>query len=174
MSLSALYHQDQKTHHTKHFYERCCRHFFSKELLETHFAWCVRGKLQVEEMPKEKKFTYQVAGHELSPLRVVFSDIECYIDPTNKTHFPAAVACREVWHPYHQQRNDSSEMMLWTGDQCIIQYLSKLEEMVKEQHTSLEHLSRRMMDMSESDRQRFESAQTCAICHTRFGRAVHQ
>ena len=100
VSLSALYHHEQKCHHTKFFCERCCRHFFSKDLLDTHFEWCVRGKLQVEEMPKEKEFSYQVDGHELSPMRIVYSDIECYIDPnTDKTHFPAAVGCRVVWHP---------------------------------------------------------------------------
>ena len=83
--------------------DRCIRAFYSKDKFETHYEWCKRGKLQIERMPKDKIFSYRDNGEELSPLRVIYADIECYID--ENIHKPAAIACYEVWHNSFKHRN---------------------------------------------------------------------
>ena len=72
--------------------------FNNKESFETHFQHCIRGKAKVEEMPKHRDYKYVVSGNELSPLRVVYADAECYIEPETKTHMPGAIGVYDVWH----------------------------------------------------------------------------
>ena len=71
-----------------------------------HREWCLKGKPQVELMPKKKEFKYKETGYELRPLRMIYADIECYINKNDDNmHMPAAVACHSLWHSHFENRN---------------------------------------------------------------------
>ncbi|MEL7522936.1 MAG: hypothetical protein AAGJ80_15210, partial [Cyanobacteria bacterium J06553_1] len=97
-SLSRLYYHTKDNNCMQHMCERCIRSFKTKERLEEHFQWCARGRLQIEQQPKFSTLSYNALHKELSPVKVIYSDIESYID--ENTHFPAAIASYEVWHPH--------------------------------------------------------------------------
>ena len=54
-------------------------------------------------------------GHELSPLRVAYSDAECYIAPDTERHLPAAFGLYDVWHEVYADRNESKS---WNSENC--------------------------------------------------------
>ena len=162
--LSRLYHHTQTTKNDSYQCDRCIRIFHSKDKFETHYEWCKRGKLQVEKMPKEINFGYKESGDELSPLRVIYADIECFIE--NGVHKPAAIACYEVWH-YHFN-NSKNKMHVWEGKDCILDFLHFLEKAVKFQQKFDTQLTRKSMVLSEADLQRFNTAEVCSKCHKKF------
>ena len=114
-------------------------------------------------MPKDKLFTYRENGDELSPIRVIYADIECYIDDTE--HKPAAIACYEVWH---KDVNRQNKMHVWQGDNCISDFLCFLEGAVKSQHRLDGDISRKGMNMTQADKLKFESCESCPTCHAKF------
>ena len=162
-SLSRLYYHSKKSHNLQHMCERCIRSFESAEKLETHFQWCVKGKAQIENMPKERDFSYTSFGHELSPLRVVYADAECFIEPDTQSHQAAAIACHEVWHPHLTQQRNNSQMQTWVGEGCIEQFLRKLDFMVKDQHEQ-SSLARQSMLLSPTEQHNFHKSQSCPKC----------
>ena len=142
-SLSRLYHHTLSQKNVHHICDRCTRSFKSKDKFETHYEWCLRGKLQVEKMPKDINFSYKENGDELSPIRVIYADIECFIE--EDSHKPAAIACYEVWHKDLKRQN---KMHVWQGDDCIIKFIKFLESAVKFQHLFDEDLTRKAMNMT--------------------------
>ena len=167
ISLSRLYRHTKNTCARHHMCERCIRSFQTKEALQTHFEWCVRGKAQIETMPKNKEFSYTTFGHELSPLRVLYADAECYIEPETQAHLPAAVGCYEVWHSHHHNYQKQMKVTTWEGEDCIENFLTKLDLMVRDQYDQ-SNLTRRPMYLSTSDHQAFIRCQTCPRCHEGF------
>ena len=103
-SLSRLYHHTEKSKAYSYICQRCVRPFKTQEQFEIHFEWCRKGKAQIETMPKKKEFRHTSFGHELSPLRVIYADAECYIEPETKAHLPAAIGYYEVWHSHHSHQ----------------------------------------------------------------------
>ena len=169
-SLSRLYRHLKNTHNRHHMCERCIRSFKNKEDLKIHFEWCVRGKAQIEEMPKEKEYNYKSFGHELSPIRVIYADAECFIDPETRAHHPAAVACYEVWHPHI---NKTSEVLSWVGEGCVEKFLTKLEYMVKDQFEN-DNITRKQIIMSPAEYFSFNRATNCAKCHRPFTEKLYK
>ena len=169
-NISRLYRHIKSRSYQRHYCDRCIRSFKSKDVLEAHYEWCRRGKLQIEEMPKERDYSYVISGKELSPLKVIYADSECYIDPSDGyTHKPLAIAAYEVWHNDHKQRQESCRIMEWEGDQCIVNFLLKLDSLVKEQYHFMENLTRRGMVLSRSQQAQFDSATNCPRCGAEFG-----
>ena len=162
-SLSRLYCHTLSQKHVHHICDRCTRSFWSKEKFETHYEWCSRGKLQVEKMPKDILFKYLENGDELSPIRVIYADIECYIE--EDTHKPAAIACYEVWH---KDVNRQNKMHVWQGEDCILKFLNFLESAVKSQHLFDNKLTRKAMNMTEADEIKFNNCEFCPTCNVKF------
>ena len=75
-SLSRLYNHIKSSQNQQFMCERCIRSFSTKNYLGTHYEWCVQGKPQIEEMPKQKEFSYKSFGQELSPVKVIYADAE--------------------------------------------------------------------------------------------------
>ena len=162
-NLSRLYYHTLSKKNVHRVCDRCTRSFWAKEKFETHYEWCARGKLQVEKMPKDTLFRYQENGDELSPIRVMYADIECYID--DGTHKPAAIACYEVWHKHLNRQN---KMHVWQGEDCILKFLHFLESAAKSQHDFDDELSRKAMNMTRTDKLKFDSCEFCPRCSTKF------
>ena len=114
-------------------------------------------------MPKDTLFRYQENGDELSPIRVMYADIECYID--DGTHKPAAIACYEVWH---KDLNRQNKMHVWQGEDCILKFLNFLESAVKSQHAFDDEVSRKAMNMTVADKIKFNSCKSCPRCSVKF------
>ena len=114
-------------------------------------------------MPKDKLFSYKENGDELSPLRVIYADIECHIE--DSIHKPAAIACYEVWYKNYKNRN---RMHVWQGDDCIIKFLNFLVQAAKIQQKRHFALTRKCMTLSEADLHRFNSCESCPRCNTKF------
>ena len=89
-------------------------------MFQDAFEWCVKGKLQMEVMPDNDKFQYLETGNELSPVCVLYCDIECYIEEDTQRHMPAAIACLEKWH---SGVSHADEMHVWSGENCIVNFL---------------------------------------------------
>ena len=141
--------------------DRCMRSFWSKDKFQTHYEWCKRGKLQMERMPKDKIFSYRENGSELSPLRVIYADIECYID--DNIHKPAAISCYEVWHNHFQSKNN--KMHVWQGEDCIHKFLQFLESASKFQQKYDSELYHRSLNMTVDVQVKFESCEVCSKCN---------
>ena len=166
-SLSRLYFHTKKSNNLQHMCERCIRSFKSAEDLDTHFQWCVKGKAQIESMPKEKNFSYTSYGHELSPIRIVYADAECFIEPDTQSHQPAAIACYDVWHPHLTQQRNASQILSWVGEGCIEKFLKKLDCMVKDQYEQ-DSLTRQSMILSPAEQQNFNKSQSCPKCKVTY------
>ena len=165
-SLSRLYRHAKNTTHNHHMCERCIRSFRTSEDLSTHYEWCRRGKAQIESMPENKEFNYKASGHELSPLRVLYADAECFIEEETKTHLPAAIGFYEVWHSNHHQQN-RSKVTSYVGDDCIQNFLNKLGSMVKEQYEN-SNMTRQQMKISFSQQASFNRCTSCPKCKKAF------
>ena len=130
-SLSRLYFHMKRTHCMQHICERCIRSFTTKEGLEEHYQWCIRGRLQIEQTPKQTKYSYKSLHHELSPLKVIYADIESFIHES--IHYPAAIASYEVWHSHFTTRQENTTLQTWSGEECIVNFLRYLDETVQQQ-----------------------------------------
>lgn len=162
--LKRLYKHTIKSNNLSFMCERCTQTFRSSNVYHTHFEWCSKGRAQIEEMPKEINFQYSNFGCELSPLRVVYADCECYIEPEEQIHLPAAVGMCEVWHEEHVVNNKYKS---WDGEDCIVKFLSELDRMVLEQHNSA-NITRKHMIISPQEQFTFNRSTSCPKCKTDF------
>jgi len=171
-SLSRLYFHTKLSHNMPHMCERCVRSFKTKEVLEEHFQWCARGRLQIEQPPKTPKFSYNSFHKELSPLKVIYADIESYIQ--DNTHYPAAIASYEVWHPHKTREQSTSIIESWSGEDCIIDFLRYLDITVQEQHKHDHKMTRQDMILSPQDQSTFDKTTRCPRCHMAFDTTEHR
>ncbi len=172
-SLSRLYYHTKTTHNMRHMCERCIRSFHSKESLEEHFQWCARGRLQIEQTPKETKFTYNAFHKELSPLKVIYADIESYIK--EDTHFPASIASYEVWHAQtNAQRQKKAQIHSWTGEDCIVSFLRYLDETAQAQHRYDNKMTRQGMILTTQQQKDFDACTHCPRCNAPFNDTTHK
>ena len=166
-SLKRLYFHTKSAHNMQHMCERCIRSFHLKETLEEHFQWCVRGRLQIEQLPKESSFSYNAFHNELSPLKVIYADIESYIH--DQTHYPAAIASYEVWHKDIQtRRQNTTAVESWSGDDCIISFLRYLDETVQALHKYDNKMSYQPMTITTQQQKDFEACTHCPRCKHKF------
>ncbi len=172
-SLSRLYYHTKNTHKMQHMCERCIRSFSSKNLLEEHFQWCSRGRLQVERLPKQTKFSYNAFHKELSPLKVIYADIESYIK--EDTHYPAAIASYEVWHAQiNTQRQNTAKVNSWSGEDCIVDFLRYLDETAQAQHRHDNKMTRQAMILSTQQQKDFDACTHCPRCGAQFNNITHK
>ena len=174
VSLSRLYYHTKKSHNMQHMCDRCCRSFTTNDILEEHYQWCSKGRLQIEQMPKERELTFTSFGHELMPVKVIYADIECFIEPEQNIHHPAAIACYEVWHPHFSDKQKNSKMHIWRGDICILNFLNKLEKIVREQHQRSNELTRNAMHLNDLQQREFDASTTCLRCKSAFDDVKHR
>ena len=172
-SLSRLYHHTKTSNNMQHMCERCIRSFKTAKVLEEHYQWCVRGRLQIEEPSKESTWTYKTFNKELSPLKVIYADIESYI--ANDTHFPAAIASYEVWHPHIQtQRQNNTNIESWSGEECILHFLRYLDNMANSLHQRDNKMTRQGMILTTEQQKDFESSTHCPKCKSKFDEEDHK
>ena len=48
-------------------------------------------------MPRSLEYKYDSLHHEVSPLRVAYSDVECYSQPDTEKHLPAVFGLYDVY-----------------------------------------------------------------------------
>jgi len=173
-SLSRLYFHTKTAHNMQHMCERCIRSFKTKENLEEHFQWCVRGRLQIEQTPKETKYSYKSFHHELSPLKVIYADIESYI--WLDKHYPAAIASYEVWHSQlTTRRQETTSIQTWSGEDCIVNFLRYLDETAQAQHRHDSKMTRQaMVNMTMQQNKNFDACTHCPRCGIKFDDDKHR
>ena len=172
-SLSCLYYHIKTAHNMQHMCERCIRSFKTKENLEEHYQWCARGRLQIERPPKQTTFSYNAFSKELSPLKVIYADIESYIE--QDTHYPAAIASYEVWHSHlTSQRQNTTAVKSWSGEDCIVNFLRYLDEMVQVLHKRDNKMTRQAMCLTSQQQQEFNACTHCPRCKTPFDDNKHK
>ena len=162
--LSRLYYHLKNTHNMPHMCERCIQSFKTQESFKTHYEWCRRGKPQIEMMPSTAQYSYKSWGNELSPIRVVYADIECYIQKKTNVHMPAAVGIYDAWH---EDSGCTGNYKAWCGEDCVIDFLSELERMAKDlfEHNSM---TRRQMIISPQQQNDFYACTHCPKCNKKF------
>ena len=171
-SLSRLYFHTKTVHHYQHMCERCIRSFHTQQHLDEHFQWCSRGRLQLEQLPKETKFTYNSFSKELSPPKTIYSDIESFIQ--DNVHYPASIASYIVWHPDLQtQHQENTNIMSWTGEDCIINFLQYLEAEARKQHKQ-DYLTRKNMIITPEQQTEHDACTQCSHCNKTFDDAAHK
>ena len=57
--LDRLYHHTKPYHDKFHVCQRCVRMFVSKDEYERHYEMCLRGKIQMDVLPKDFNFEYK-------------------------------------------------------------------------------------------------------------------
>ena len=171
-SLSRLYRHTKTMHNYQHMCDRCIRSFYTAQHLEEHFQWCARGRLQIEQLAKETKFTYNSFSKELSPLKTIYSDIESFIH--ENTHYPASIASYTVWHPDLQaQQQNNTNIQSWSGEGCIINFLRYLEQEACSQHRR-DYMTRNNMIITPQQQADFEASTHCSRCNTLFDDTKHK
>ena len=148
----------------KYICERCIQTFKSEQKYHTHYEWCRRGKARVESMPAKRDFKYEDCAFELSPLRVVYADAECFIEPESKIHQPAAFGMFVKWHEALAERDVFKS---WDGSGCVEKFLGELDNMVKEQFTE-SNLTRQSMTISPQEHQDFYDSKSCPRCNSAY------
>ena len=171
-SLSCLYRHTKSAHNMQHMCDRCIRSFRSKENLDEHYQWCAQGRLQIEQLPKNTKFTYKAFHNELQPLKVIYADIESSIK--DNIHYPAAVASYEVWHSHLSKQQNTTPIQSWSGEDCIISFLGYLDQTAQEQHIRDSKLTRQSMNLTSQQQKEFEICTHCPRCNTKFDDKAHK
>ncbi|MEL7306377.1 MAG: endonuclease domain-containing protein [Pseudomonadota bacterium] len=171
-SLSRLYNHTRTSQNMRHICERCIRSFHTIKNLQEHFEWCSRGRLQIERMPKNKHFSYTQFEKELSPLKVVYADIESYIQ--EDIHYPAAIASYEVWHNHLTHLQANTKLNSWIGEDSISQFLQHLEETVIRQQRRDNKMTRQAMLLTTQQEKEFAACTACPRCHTKFDDEKHK
>ena len=172
-SLSRLYTHLHPTRHVHHACERCIRFFKSKQLLDDHYQWCARGRLQIEKTPKHTNFTYNSFHKELSPFKVIYADIESYIQ--EGIHYPAAIASYEVFHSHlTAQRQNTRTIKSWSGEDCIVSFLSYLDDMAQLQHHRDRKMTRQAMILTTQQEKDFQACSECPKCKSTFDETTHK
>ena len=171
-SLSRLYHHTKTTHNMDHMCERCIRSFSTEQLLTEHFQWCSQGRLQIESMPKNQHYSYTSFDKELSTLRVLYADIESYIQ--EDIHYPAAIASYEVWHPHLTNKQNNVKLQAWQGEESIINFLQYLEDTAITQHRRDSKLTRQSMLLTTEQQKEFDACTTCPRCKSTFDTEKHK
>ena len=162
--LSRLYRHTKRSNNSPFTCERCTQSFKTQDAFSVHYEWCSRGKAQIEEMPKSKEFGYTNLGHELSPLRVVYADAECYIDPETQRHMPAAFGMYEAWH---EDVAIKGKYRAWTGENSVTDFLSELEHMVHDQFQQ-DNMTRKQMIITPREQHEFNRCEACPKCKRVF------
>ena len=170
-TLSRLYRHKKSAHNMQHMCDRCCRSFKAQHVLDEHYQWCSKGRLQIEAMPKQKHFSYTSLEHELSPLKVIYADIESYIQ--QDIHHPAAIACYEVWHTHLKQRQTNSKISSWVGENSISKFLQHLEDTAIRQHHRDSKMTRQAMLLTTQQEKDFQNCQYCSRCNVKFDKEKH-
>lgn len=168
--LSRLYNHLKTSKNMPYTCERCVQSFKSLNTFHTHYEWCRRGKAQIETMPKEQNYQYLASGHELSPLRVVYADIECYIDPETEAHVPYALGMYDSFHPEY---NCESSYKSWCEEECVTKFLSQLESMAKDQFDR-NNMTRRQMIITPQQQQDFRACKSCPRCKNNFSDKLYK
>jgi len=161
--ISRLYRKINKRF--KHYCDRCTQSFTYKTTLDRHYQFCVRGKAQIEKMPKQLEVSTSSMEYHLSPPLVIYADIECYID--NKVHKPAAVGVYHVWHNALQSKFDN-EYYVFKGENCIMNFLNHLENVAQNLYDNQRAISRQPMSLSHDEEEKHKSAQSCSKCKSKF------
>ena len=171
-SISRLYFHTKSAHNMQHMCDRCIRSFKHKEYLEEHYQWCSRGRLQIEQLPKHRHMQYNTFQKELSPLKVIYADIESYIQ--NDTHFPAAIASYQVWHKHFESTEQTHEKVnTWSGDECILEFLRYLDETAHKQHKHDSKMTFHNMILTIQQENEFNSTTHCPRCNIQFDEEKH-
>ena len=172
-SLSRLYKHTKSSGNMQHMCERCVRSFKTKAGLEEHFQWCARGRLQIEQTPKQTKFSYKAFHKELIPIKVIYADIESYIE--EDTHIPAAIASYEVWHSHiATQKQSTTDIKYWTGEDCIVNFLGYLDQAAHIQHKHDNQMTRKGMTLTTQEQDEFDDCIKCPRCNTLFNDTTHK
>ena len=170
--LIRLYSHTTPSNNMQHMCERCCRRFSSHTLLDEHFQWCARGRLQIEKAPKETNFSYKNFHHELSHFKVIYADIESYI--YDDIHKPAAIASYEVWHKHLTDRQRATKIESWQGEDCVVRFLSDLEEKVVSLHRHDNKMTRLAMLLTTEQEKEFNACENCPKCSIKFDTEKHK
>ena len=176
VSLKRLYWSPGKSHNVREFCERCCRQFSSwrnnsqkiKETLNEHYQFCREGRLQIEALPSNKKYSYKLLSSEESPVVVCYSDIESYITPQAKKHCPHVIGMYPVFHKHFTQKREEATMRTWVGEKCIQNYLVYLDRFVRELNAQVDSLTCQSMLISQAEQRVFDNATHCPRCNVKF------
>jgi len=145
----------------------------SKENLEEHFQWCARGRLQIEQPPKQTKFSYNALHKELSPVKVLYADIEAFIH--EDTHYPAAISSYEVWHPHLTSiKQNRTKLNSWSGEDCIVDFLRYLDDSAQVQHRYDNKMTRLGMNLTIQQQRDFDSCTHCPRCNIKFNETIYK
>ena len=139
-----------------------------EETLEEHYRFCKEGRLQIEALPKDSKYSYKSYSQEESPVVVCYSDIESYIAPETKKHCPYAVGMYKQWHEHFTEKREQATMRTWTGENCIQNYLAYLDRFVRELNAQIDTLTSQFMIIDPSEQRAFDNATHCPRCRTAF------
>ena len=172
-SLSGLYHHTLPSDHKRFLCDRCIRAFYTQEHHDTHYQWCAKGRLQIEQPPKHSKLTYNAYHNELLPLKVIYADIESYI--SDDIHYPAAIASYEVWHPHlTAQKQNTTSVKSWNGEDCIVSFLRSLDEAAQAQYHHENIMTRQHMLLTKRQEQEFQACIKCPRCFNKFDDSKHK
>ena len=172
-SLSRLYRHTKTAHNMQHMCDRCIRSFKTKEVLEQHYQACVHGRLQIEQLPKHTKYSYNAFHKELCPVKVIYSDIESFIH--EDTHYPAAISSYEVWHSDLQHiKQNTTQLKSWNGEECIVDFLTYIDQTAQAQHRYDNKMTRRGMNLSTQQQQDFDACTNCPRCKSEFNDTTHK
>ena len=125
----------------------------------------------MEVMPDDDKFQYLETGNELSPVCVLYCDIECYIEEDTQRHMPAAIACLEKWHS-GVSHEKADEMHVWSGENCIVNFLRFVDRKAFLLHNRGTKLSRKPMSYTDDDKKVFNDTKNCPTCDKEFANDV--
>ena len=175
-SLKRLYNHTNANNHVSYFCERCCRCFSSwrnqsqkvKESLEEHYQFCREGRLQVETLPSDNKYSFTNFSAEESPVVVCYSDIESYITPETKKHCPFMIGMYPMWHEHFNGKRENASMRMWSGEKCIQNYLEYLDSFVRELDVTVDELTCQPLLLDPSEQRAFDNATHCPKCSVQF------
>ncbi len=162
-NLKALYYSHHKGH-SRYICERCVRSFTVKNELDKHFAFCSRGKAQIEEMPKQEQYSFKASEKEISPILVCYADFESIIRPVTKIHDPIAASCYSVWHEHFKSRNEQETVVVWDGEDCILSFLKHVESQARTVYQKLNDISRNKIKISPSEESAWKASTSCPKC----------
>ena len=158
-----------QTSRTPYHCELCLQRFRTATAQSNHLHWCGQsGKKQKVHMPMEDEHRFKDHQKTTHMLNVIYADMESKIDPVTHLHTPGYIGSMQVWHPEHAEENNTYDVDIFKGDDCVMKFLDYLEDKARENVDCLDLYTRQPMEMSAMEQQRHNASMVCDFCEQSF------
>ena len=168
-NLNRFLHRTKTAKHRYYFCPFCLQGFTTQALLDKHSEYCSENRPQKVELPNPGENILQFKDFEKT-LRVpfiVYADFECTNMPiNNRNHVSQQQPCAFAYKVVCEDSKYTKPTRTFVGENASRTFLEYLIQEQEEIMSILDNIQ--PMIFTTQDKIKFESADKCVICNTKF------